>query len=191
MKRQRDYRWLHPETYGTCSGATCRPVSWRVSAALVVFDSARRNYRVQADAFCSCQLARQRRPCRPRFCSAEIIAFRLTRFTGRLKKDFQAETQVSVEIPGRLMCFVFKGICIDPRRIYTAPILGWRVTPSADAKHRLFLRILDTAGEPRRFLTTTAVPRTSRRALAANRLTHEGPSSSEARGPAQTTPVCC
>jgi len=26
------------------------------------------------------------------------------------------------------MCFVFKGIYIDPWRIYTAPILGWRVT---------------------------------------------------------------
>jgi len=34
------------------------------------------------------------------------------------------------------MCFAFKGIYIDPWRIYTAPILGWRVITSADAKHR-------------------------------------------------------
>ena len=77
-----------------------------------------------------------------------------TKVTGRLKKDFQAETQVSVEIPGKWICFVFKGIYIDPRRIYTAPILGWRVTPSADAKHRSSLRTLDTASGTRHPPTT-------------------------------------
>jgi hypothetical protein len=59
-------------------------------------------------------------------------------------KDLEAGTQVAVEIPEKRICFVFSGCCIDTCRIYTAPILVWRVTSSADAKHRLFLLILDT-----------------------------------------------
>lgn len=43
--------------------------------------------------------------------------------------DFQADTQVSLGMPGKWICFVLTTIYIDPRQIHTAPILTWRVIP--------------------------------------------------------------
>jgi hypothetical protein len=45
--------------------------------------------------------------------------------------------------------FVLLGCHIGTSQRCAAPILGWRVTPSADAKHRLSLRTLDTARQRR------------------------------------------
>jgi len=45
---------------------------------------------------------------------------------------------------------------------HAAPILGWRVTPSADAKHRLFLRASTTPRAPHRERPAARLRRSAR-----------------------------